>query len=229
MAPGDRQAGELADGREVVGGDEAHGRQFGVEAGVLAADCQIALGEVEVGDRAGPAGCGAKTDAAGVGEQVEHRLAGAMALDPATGVAQVEEQQRILAGMARAHPVVEPPFVTDQVGQRLGSGLEHRVAAVDARVALRAVVVHRQQRGGEGLLAGLQQFQQGVALERLMEALHQQLRAVAVDGQAGGTFLAAVEQSVAVGALRVQFGEQGLAGVEGGAQRLVQGGHARLL
>ncbi|MOA22661.1 hypothetical protein D3C78_1432350 [compost metagenome] len=115
--------------------------------------------------------------------------------------------------------------MADQVGQRLGLGPIHRVAAVDPRVGLRAVVVHRQQRCGQGVLAGLQQLQQGVAFERLVEALHQQLRAVAVDGQARRAFLAAVEQPVTVGALGVQFGDQGLAGVEGGAQRLVQGGH----
>jgi hypothetical protein len=59
------------------------------------------------------------------------------------------------------------------------------------------------------------------------EALHQQLRAVAVDGQAAGTFLAAMEQAVTVGALAVQVGQQGVAAGEGGAQRLIQSGHAR--
>ncbi|MOA38612.1 hypothetical protein D3C78_1603150 [compost metagenome] len=119
--------------------------------------------------------------------------------------------------------------MADQVGQRLGLGPIHRVAAVDTRVGLRTVVVRRQQFRAEKLLAGGEHLEQGVALERLMEALHQQLRTVTVDGQPGGAFLAAVEQPVTVGALRVQLGEQGLAGIEGGAQRLVQGGHARLL
>jgi len=66
---------------------------------------------------------------------------------------------------------------------------------------------------------GAQQF---IAAELLVKALHQQLRAIAVDGQATGAFLAAVEQAVAVGALGMQFGQQGLAMIEGGAQRLTQ-------
>jgi hypothetical protein len=41
-----------------------------------------------------------------------------------------------------------------------------------------------------------------------VEALHQQLRTVAVDGQAAGAFLAAVEQPIAIGALGVQLVEQ---------------------
>jgi hypothetical protein len=48
------------------------------------------------------------------------------------------------------------------------------------------------------------QLQQVVTFERLVKTLHQQLRAVAVDGQAAGTFLAAVEQPIAIGALAVQ-------------------------
>ncbi|MNF06683.1 hypothetical protein D3C80_2066860 [compost metagenome] len=59
-----------------------------------------------------------------------------------------------------------------------------------------------------------------------MEALHHQLRAIAVDRQAAGAFLAAMEQAIAVGALAVQLGQQILAVFKGGAQRLIQGGHA---
>ena len=59
-----------------------------------------------------------------------------------------------------------------------------------------------------------------------MEALHQQLRAVAVDGQTAGAFLAAVEQAIAISALAVQLGQQIVTIIEGGAQRLIQGRHA---
>ena len=68
-----------------------------------------------------------------------------------------------------------------------------------------------------------------VGLQRLMKTLHQQLRAVAVDGQARRAFLAAVEEAVAVGALGVQLREQVFASGEGGAQRLVKRRHARRL
>ncbi|MCY1249498.1 hypothetical protein D9M72_630400 [compost metagenome] len=60
-----------------------------------------------------------------------------------------------------------------------------------------------------------------------METLDQQLRAIAVHRQATSAFLAAMEQAVAVGALLMQFAEKALAGIEGGAQRLIQEGHAR--
>ena len=73
-------------------------------------------------------------------------------------------------------------------------------------------------------LMGAQQF---IAAELLVKGLHQQLRAVAVDGQAASTFLAAMEQAVAVRALVVQFSQQGVAVGEGGAQRLIQSGPAR--
>ncbi|CAI8981738.1 hypothetical protein EMIT0324P_50040 [Pseudomonas chlororaphis] len=73
------------------------------------------------------------------------------------------------------------------------------------------------------------QLQQGLAFQRLVKALHQQLWAVTVDGQAPGAFLAAMEQPIAVGALLMQLGEQVLAMIEGGAQRLIQGRHAGAL
>ena len=73
---------------------------------------------------------------------------------------------------------------------------------------------------------GFVQLQQVIALQALMKALHQQLRAVTVDGQAAGAFLAAVEQAITVGALGVQLGQQVFTVIEGGAQRLIQGGHA---
>src|SRR5690606_31256454 len=73
------------------------------------------------------------------------------------------------------------------------------------------------------------QCQQGAPLQAVVETLHQHLWAVAVDGQPAGALLAAMEQAVAVGALLVQLGEQWLASVKGGAQRLVERGHARRL
>ena len=48
------------------------------------------------------------------------------------------------------------------------------------------------------------QGQQVFTLQRLVEALHQQLWAIAVDGQATGAFLAAMEQSIAIGTLFMQ-------------------------
>lgn len=63
------------------------------------------------------------------------------------------------------------------------------------------------------------QVQQVGGFQGLVETLHQQLRTVAVDGQAAGAFLAAMEQPVTVGALCMQFADQVLAMIEGGAQR----------
>ena len=62
-----------------------------------------------------------------------------------------------------------------------------------------------------------------------MKALHQQLRAVSVDRQAPGAFLTAVEQAITIGALGMQFGQQIVTIIEGGAQRLIQGRHAMRL
>ena len=70
------------------------------------------------------------------------------------------------------------------------------------------------------------QLQQIIALKTLVKALHQQLRAVTVDGQAPGTFLAAMEQAITICALSVQLGQQVVTVIEGGAQRLIQGRHA---
>ncbi|MNN03878.1 hypothetical protein D3C81_1165870 [compost metagenome] len=223
----DRQAGKLTDRREVIGLDKTHRQQLRVERAVLLAHGQVAFGKVQVAHLAGTTRCGAEADAAGIGEQVQHAFAGTVLLDPATGVAQVEEQQRVLPGMAATHPVVQTPFVTDMIGQRGFAGLIHRIAAVDAAVALGAVVVDQQQFLAQVRLHCRVQLQQGAGLEGLVETLHQQLRAVAVDGQAAGALLAAMEQAIAVGALGMQFGEKALAGVEGGAQRLIQEGHAR--
>ena len=73
------------------------------------------------------------------------------------------------------------------------------------------------------------QLQQVIAFQTLMKALHQQLWAVSVDGQAPGAFLTAVEQAIAVGALGMQFCQQIVTIIEGGAQRLIQGRHAMRL
>ncbi|MCY1355556.1 hypothetical protein D9M68_550540 [compost metagenome] len=230
MATGDGQAGELADGREVVRLHEVHGRERRVQRAVLAADRQVALGEIQVPHLASAARRRTESDAAGVGEEVEHRLAGTVGLHPATGVAQVEEEQRVLAGVAATYPVVQAPFVAHQILQSGGLGLVDRVAAVDPGIALGAVVVDQQQLFAEECVHRSGQLQQGLALHWLVEALHHQLRTVAVDGQARDAFLAAVEEPVAIGALGMEFGQQRLAGVEGGAQRLEEsGGHARRL
>ncbi|MNZ82057.1 hypothetical protein D3C78_1007440 [compost metagenome] len=131
--------------------------------------------------------------------------------------------------MATANPVVQTPFVADLVGKGGFVGTVNRVFTVDPRVAPGTVVIDQQQVEAQVLIDGFVQLQQRFALQRLVKALHQQLRAVAVDGQAAGAFLAAMEQAVAVRALRVQFGEQVLAMIEGGAQRLIQGRHAKRL
>lgn len=47
--------------------------------------------------------------------------------------------------MAAAYPVVEAPFMADQVVQCSRFGRVDRIAAVDARIALAAVVVDQQQ------------------------------------------------------------------------------------
>ncbi|MNN40637.1 hypothetical protein D3C81_1547180 [compost metagenome] len=110
--------------------------------------------------------------------------------------------------------------------QRGFVGAVDSVFAVDARVATGAVVVDQQGFKPQVLIDHFVQLQQRFAVERLVETLHHQLRAVAVDGQAAGAFLAAMEQAIAVGALAVQFGQQILTMFKGGAQRLIQGGHA---
>ncbi|MNC58709.1 hypothetical protein D3C75_1084590 [compost metagenome] len=130
-----------------------------------------------------------------------------MLLDPAAGVAQVEEQQWVLTGMAATDTVVQPPLMPDMVGQGRFAGLVNRVTAVDAAVALGAVVVDQQQLKAKLCFNHGVQFKQGAALKRLMETLHQQLRAIAVNGQAAGAFLTAMEQAVAVSALGMQFGD----------------------
>ncbi|MCY1548809.1 hypothetical protein D9M68_849420 [compost metagenome] len=96
-----------------------------------------------------------------------------MLLHPAAGIAQVEEQQRVLAGMAAAYPVVQSPFVPDQVFQRGGFGLVDRVAAIDPGIALGTVVVDQQQLLAEAFVDGGGQCQQGLALQRLVKTLHQ--------------------------------------------------------
>src|SRR5450830_949478 len=225
----DGQAGELADGGEVVGLDEVHLRQLRIEQAVLPADRQVALGEVQVADLPGTAGRGAEADAAGVGEEVQYALAGAVLADPGAGVAQVEEQQRVLAGVTATDAVVQAAFMAHQVGEGGFVGAIDRVFTIDPRVAPGAVVVDQQSVQFQMLVDGRVQGEQVFAFQGLVEGLHHQLRAVAVDGQAAGTFLAAVEQAIAIGALAVQLGEQFLAMIEGGAQRLVQGRHARRL
>ena len=114
----------------------------------------------------------------------------------------------------------------DQVLQGGFVRLIDGVLAVDAGIAPGAVVVDQQGLQAQAFVDNAVQLQQVVAFQRLVEALHQQLRAIAVDGQAGRAFLAAMEQAIAVGALLVQLAEQLQALVEGGAQRLIQGRHA---
>ncbi|MNP34379.1 hypothetical protein D3C76_1276620 [compost metagenome] len=62
-----------------------------VEQAILATDRQVAFGEVQVAYLAGSTGGGAEADPAGVGEQVQYAFVLAVGLDPAAGVAQVEE------------------------------------------------------------------------------------------------------------------------------------------
>ena len=226
---GDGQASQLADGGKVIRLDELHGRKVGVQCTVLGADCQVAFGKIQVAHLAGAARRCAQAHAAGVGEQVQYAFASTVSLDPAARVAQVEKQQRVLPGMPSAHAIIQAPFVSDHVGQRRVFGTIHRVFPIDPRVAPRTIVVHQQQRRLQVLLDGAVQGQQIFACQRLMEALDQQLRTIAVDGQATGAFLAAMEQAIAISALFMQLLEQRGADVEGGAQRLDQSGHARSL
>src|SRR5471032_2390343 len=225
----DRQARQLANRREVVGLHEFHGWQLWVEQTVFATDRQVALGEVQVAHLTRATGRRAQADAAGVGEQVEHALAGAVRLDPAAGVAQVQEQQRVLPGVAPTHAIIEAPFVANQVYQRGRLGAVHRVFTVDARVATGAVVVDQQQFQAHEQVDQLVQVQEVSCFQGLVETLHQQLWAVTVDSQAAGAFLAAMKQAVAVSALGVQLVDQVVAIIEGGAQRLIQGSHGARL
>ncbi|MNO06950.1 hypothetical protein D3C81_2289450 [compost metagenome] len=75
--------------------------------------------------------------------------------------------------MAAAHAVVQPPFVADQILQCGGFGLIDRVAAIDPGIALGAVVVDQQQPLAEVFIDGGGQGQQRLALQRLVETLHQ--------------------------------------------------------
>ena len=119
--------------------------------------------------------------------------------------------------------------MTDQIHQRGVVGTVDVVFAVDTRVAAGAVVVDQQSLQAQGLVDDGVQLQQIVTLQCLVKTLHQQLRAVTVDGQAASAFLAAMEQAIAIGALAVQYREQVLTLIEGGAQRLIQGRHAGAL
>ena len=85
------KSAKLADGWEVVALDELHGRQPGIERGVLAADCQVAFGEVQVDHFTGTARRRAQANTAGIGEQVEYGFACAVGLEPAACIAQVEK------------------------------------------------------------------------------------------------------------------------------------------
>ncbi len=152
-----------------------------------------------------------------------------MLLDPAARVAQVQKQQRVLACMPAADPVIETPFVADMIGQSRFFSLVHGIVTIHARVALRTIVIDQQGVQAQARVDLLMQRQQGIAIQAGVETLHQQLRAVAVDGQPAGTFLAAVKQSIAVRALSMQLVEQRLAIVEGDAERLIQGRHAERL
>ena len=62
-----------------------------------------------------------------------------------------------------------------------------------------------------------------------MKALHQQLRAITVDGQAARTLLAAVEQTITIGPLLMKLAQQALTIIEGDAERLIQGRHTTRL
>ncbi len=143
--------------------------------------------------------------------------------------AQVEKQQRVLPGMSPAHPIIKPPLVTDMVGQGRFVGLVNSVLAIYPRVALRAVVVDQQRLQTQAHVDLRMQFQQRIALQAGVKTLHQQLRAIAVDGQAAGAFLAAMKQAIAVGALPMQLGKQRFTVIEGDAERLIQGRHAKRL
>src|SRR3990167_6296711 len=96
----DRQAGQLANRREVVRLHKLHGLQLRIELTILATDRQVALGKIQIDDFTGSSSGRAQTYATGVGEQVKHRLTGAVRFDPAAGVAQVKKQQRVLPSMA---------------------------------------------------------------------------------------------------------------------------------
>ena len=93
-------AGELAQRGEGVGLDEADpDRQF-VEAGIVLADREAGLGEVDI-DHVARAGLGrGNAHAAGVGEHVEQRLAFGFLHHAAARGAQVEEQPGVLPGVA---------------------------------------------------------------------------------------------------------------------------------
>jgi len=219
----------LANRRKVVRLHELHTRQLRVELAVFTPDRQVAFREVQIAHLTRAASGGAQAHAAGVGKQVQYAFTGAVIFDPAAGIAQIEEQQRILPGMAPANTVIEAPFVPDHVFQCCGFGSVYRVFAVDPRVAAGAVVVHEQQLQAQVLVDQLMQVQQVCGFQRLVEALHQQLWAITVNGQAAGALLAAVEQAIAIGALGMQLVDQVLAMIEGGAQRLIQGRHGARL
>ncbi|RMM48237.1 hypothetical protein ALQ78_05776 [Pseudomonas syringae pv. aptata] len=228
-ACGNGQPGQLTDCRKIIRLDELHRRQLRIERAILATHRQIAFGEVQIAHFTRATGRSTEADAAGVGEQIQHAFPGAVPLDPAAGVAQVEKQQRVLACMPAADPVIEPPFVADMIGQSRFFSLVHGVMAIHARVALRAIVIDQQGIQAQTRVGLFMQRQQGIAIQAGMKALHQQLRAVAVDGQPAGALLAAVKQSIAVRPLPMQLVKQRLAIIEGDAERLIQGRHAERL
>ena len=104
-----------------------------------------------------------------------------------------------LDDITQAHFVEFARFL--RLGQYLG---RQRVA--DARVGAAAIVVDGGQ-AGQG--SGIEAFDGDavMAVERIVEGLDQQQVAVAVDGQTGPIFSAAVEQAVGIGVFGVQARE----------------------
>ena len=145
-------------------------------------------------------------DAAGVGEHVEHRLAGGFLHHPAPAGTQVEEQPWVLAGMTRLKAVADTEFadLAGLVRDLVLFGLE---GVGDARVRLAAVVPDHRQAGE---CVGVEAFyrRQLICAEGAVEGLYQQQLAVAVDRQPGLALDGAVEQAVGVGLLGVEPGDE---------------------
>ena len=177
-----------------------------IEARVFLADGQAGFGEVDIEYAFRTGCCSRNADPAGIGKEVEHRFSGRFGHHPPSASAQVEEQPWVLPAMPPLDGVAHPHFVGDVRlqggGQRLfGQGVG------DARMALAAVVVDRDQCRKVRQVEGLDRCQRRL-VQRLVKALYQQELVVAVDGQARCSFRRAVVKAVGIGLLAMQAFQQ---------------------
>ena len=149
---------------------------------VIASATQRRAGHVQVDHPLGAAGDGRHREAAGVGEQVEHALAGRVVAHPAAAVAHVQEQPVVLLAaqveLVGQAVLVDRPAVQGLAEQEFGRAVG-QVAQLQQQMTRAAVLpgrgfAHARQHGAQRL-----QFLR----RRLAEQRHQQHAFQPVDGE----------------------------------------------